>query len=598
MALLHPQLQMPGLNVQLNAQPKECVISRGLYGFYNALDSQHLEWGCKAYVSIPLWSRSRGLFLTIFSGLVTHRELLMMRIMNTITEKPNWEGKVFKQDITGKWRDEIAQSDEDVTPRMMDWIIKELQWKAENLESTGYIQVFDVGVIKSDIAIPEEVREALKQAVQPLENVPTDQKDFHPASEDQVVDLVHPSLFPVIFGRTRVLKDRTIGLQDCLSNMGEGDILPAEPCAESWIYGGAAFSKRFQWLPCEVKLLDDTCQIESYINNAHPVQHKDLYGVVEKIISRVIPLWNQSLSEIKESRIQYESVEYGEHPEPEPEEPEGEDHDEEEFDELHRQWRNSLPLIIPEPGDFQPPSVWETLDLRKQFPKTKLQVIVKLANIELNPDNPTYKGGSWHIEGQLNERICASAIYYYDCENITDSQLAFRQRGMADLMDLGYEQDQHEFLQAVYGFGDEIDGGSNSDITQDLGAVTCKQGRLLTFPNTVQHRVSPFSLADPSKLGHRKILALFLVDPHRRVISSANVPPQREDWGREKAQVVDQVLSQLPLELQNMVESDINPLMTMEEAKEYRLELMKERGLKSEENNSNFEAGNFSLCEH
>ncbi|CAG8107238.1 unnamed protein product [Penicillium salamii] len=581
---------MPGLNVKLDALPK--------YGFYNALDSQYLEWGCKAYVSIPFQSRSRGLFLTIFSDLLTHRELLMMRIMNTITEKPEWEEKVFKEEITGKWRDEIAQSGEDVTPRMMDWIIKELQWTAKNLEKTGYIQVFDVGVIKSDIAIPEDVREALKQAVQPLENVPTDQKDFHPDSEDQVVDLVHPSLFPVIFGRTRVLKDRTIGLQDCLSNMGEGDILPSEPCGESGIYEGEAFSKRFQWLPCEVKLLDDTCQIESYINNAHPVQHKDLYEVLEKIISRVIPLWNQSLSENTDSRIKYESVEYGEHPDPEPQESEGEDHDEEEFDEIHGKWRSALPLIIPEPGEFQPPIVWESLDLRKHFPKTKLQVIVKLANIELNPDNPTYKGGSWHIEGQLNERICASAIYYYDCENITDSQLAFRQRGMADLMHLGYEQDQHEFLQAVYGFGDEIDGSSNNDITQDLGAVTCKQGRLITFPNAVQHRVSPFALADPSKPGHRKILALFLVDPHRRIISSANVPPQREDWGCEKAQVVDQLLSQLPLELQNMVESDINPLMTMEEAKKHRLELMKERGLKSEENNSNFEAGNFSLCEH
>ncbi|CAG7942647.1 unnamed protein product [Penicillium salamii] len=552
---------------------------KGQYGFYNALDSQYLEWGCKA-------------------DLLTHRELLMVRIMNTITEKPNWEEKVFKEEITGKWRDEIAQSGEDVTPKMMDWIIKELQWTAKNLEKTGYIRVFDVGVIKSDTAIPEDVREALKQAVQPLENVPTDQKDFHPDSDDKVVDLVHPSLFPVIFGRTRVLKDRILGLQDCLSHMGEGDILPSEPCAEREIYEGDAFSKRFQWLPCEVKLLDDTCQIESYINNAHPVQHKDLYGVLEKIISRVIPLWNQSLSEITDSRIGHQKLKYGEHPDPEPQEPEGEDYDEDEFYETYQKWRNALPLIIPEPGEFKPRNVYEDLDLRKHFPKTNLQVIVKLANIELSPDNPTYKGGSWHIEGQLNERICASAIYYYDCKNITENQLAFRQRGMSDLMDLEYEQNQHEFLQAVYGFDDEIHGGSNNDITQDLGAVTCKQGRLITFPNAVQHRVSPFSLADLSKPGHRKILALFLVDPHRRIISTANVPPQREDWGREKANVVDQVLSNLPMELQNMVESDLHPLMTMEEAKEHRLELMKERGLKSEENNGNFERGDFSLCEH
>jgi len=47
---------------------------------------------------------------------------------------------------------------------------------------------------------------------------------------------------------------------------------------------------------------------------------------------------------------------------------------------------------------------------------------------ELSPEKPNYDGGSWHVEGQLNEQICASALYYYDCENITESHLAFRQR--------------------------------------------------------------------------------------------------------------------------------------------------------------------------
>jgi hypothetical protein len=197
-----------------------------------------------------------------------------------------------------------------------------------------------------------------------------------------------------------------------------------------------------------------------------------------------------------------------------------------------------------------------------------------------------------------NERICATAIYYYDSENITENTLAFRQRGMEDMIDIGYEQCQFQFLQAIYGFNDEVIGNGDTDVTQNIGAVVCKEGRLLTFPNTVQHRVSSFSLADPSKPGHRKILALFLVDPHRRVISSANVPPQRDDWGDERQNAVDQALSQLPRELRDIVQSGMEPLISMEKAKEYRLELMEERGLKSEENNEKFEIGDFSLCEH
>lgn len=197
-----------------------------------------------------------------------------------------------------------------------------------------------------------------------------------------------------------------------------------------------------------------------------------------------------------------------------------------------------------------------------------------------------------------NERICATAIYYYDNENITENSLAFRHRGMADMLEFGYEQGQFQFLQTIFGFDDTVQGDSDDNVTQDLGAVSCKEGRLLTFPNTVQHQVSPFSLADPSKPGHRKILALFLIDPHRRIISSANVPPQREDWADERDNAVDQVLSRLPRELQDFVQSDLDHSLTMKEAKEYRLELMKERGLHSKRNNRQFERGDFSLCEH
>lgn len=46
-------------------------------------------------------------------------------------------------------------------------------------------------------------------------------------------------------------------------------------------------------------------------------------------------------------------------------------------------------------------------------------MIVKLANIMLTPEKPTYSGGVWHVEGMNNEHIVASGIYYYDSENIS-----------------------------------------------------------------------------------------------------------------------------------------------------------------------------------
>lgn len=165
---------------------------------------------------------------------------------------------------------------------------------------------------------------------------------------------------------------------------------------------------------------------------------------------------------------------------------------------------------------------------------------------------------------------------------------------------MGYEQSRHDFLQQVYGFGPETDGYSDCPVTQDLGDISCHEGRLLTFPNVLQHRVAPFELADKTKPGHRKILALFLVDPNIRIISTANVPPQRADWVAERDQLRAELLERkLPVELQQMVLKDVDDIpITMEEAKQYREELMEERRAVQDEQSDMFAIGNFSLCEH
>ncbi|KAB8276593.1 hypothetical protein BDV30DRAFT_235665 [Aspergillus minisclerotigenes] len=368
----------------------------------------------------------------------------------------------------------------------MALVIKELQWKAEILNKTGYVRFFDVGVIKSDTVISKDLQEALKERVRPLNDAPGYQEDHHPRSDHKVFDLVHPSLFPVIYGRTHVLPDRVIELDDCIGSMGQGELLPVPPDEEVYVYpyyktpykaNVPLLSQKFQWLPCDVELTESGCRIVSYINNLHPMKHRGLY-----------------------------------------------DAEEDAYYELLEAWDASRPIILPEPGEFRPheETEYKRVDLRKEFPGQRIQVIVKLANIELTPESPEYEGGSWHIEGQLNERIAASAIYYYDSENITPSTLSFRRHGRSDFWGVWYQQ-RHEFLQAVFGFGNDTSGYGETNVTQELGSVLCQEGRLLTFPNTVQHRVSSFSLADRSKPGHRKILALFLVDPHRRIISSANV---------------------------------------------------------------------------
>ncbi|KAF5529834.1 WD40 repeat-like-containing protein [Fusarium napiforme] len=63
------------------------------------------------------------------------------------------------------------------------------------------------------------------------------------------------------------------------------------------------------------------------------------------------------------------------------------------------------------------------------------EVIVKLASIYLILLNPNYQGGSWHTEGQINEYICSTALFYFDNESITDSYIDFRTVANAKKLD-------------------------------------------------------------------------------------------------------------------------------------------------------------------
>lgn len=283
-------------------------------------------------------------------------------------------------------------------------------------------------------------------------------------------------------------------------------------------------------------------------------------------------------------------------------------------------WEESIRKAVqPEPGSFQTPEEVNAqrnspdqyydhdfnrqmprlgVDIRRDYSKRGLQVIVKLANIELTPENPQYNGGSWHVEGQLNEHICATALYYYDSENITDSRLAFRQQSAWDDADeISYPQSVHGWLTEV--FGCEQDGPA----MQDVGAILCREGRLITFPNILQHQVQPFKLSDPTKPGHRKILALFLVDPGIRIISTANVPPQQKDWWSEhinnQMTRSGKALGKLSNELKDKIVEEVDDFpISMEKAKELRLDLMAERSVFVSAHEDVFQQHTFNLCEH
>ena len=105
---------------------------------------------------------------------------------------------------------------------------------------------------------------------------------------------------------------------------------------------------------------------------------------------------------------------------------------------------------------------------------------------------------------------------------------------------------------------------------------------MIVFPNVLQHRISSFKLADPSQPGHRKLLAMYLVDPHVRILSTAHVPTQQKDWWAEEVRKLDW-FERWPLELfDRMIEYVDGFPLSWPEADDIRIELMQERSSMNE----------------
>ena len=268
--------------------------------------------------------------------------------------------------------------------------------------------------------------------------------------------------------------------------------------------------------------------------------------------------------------------------------------------------------------------------LRDRYASQGLQVIVKMATVELTPEKPIFPDDEWHVEGQMNEHIVGTAIYYLDSENVTPSRLRFRMQTSHEQEDMGVGQDSHQWMERVYGnkLGDR-------SCLQSYGDVETREGRLLAFPNVFQHRVSPLELADPTKPGHQRIIVLWLVDPEMRVIITANVPPQQRDWwlGSAFAEMKDseaaampsevaQIILErtggggksklakalgeprrglLPVEIMDMIREELGGgqfLMSVEEAREHREKLVEERSAFQDDAQREWNSESYSFCAH
>ncbi|KAK6522407.1 hypothetical protein TWF281_002969 [Arthrobotrys megalospora] len=581
-----------------------------------------------------------------------YREACIRRFSAAIRNKPNWTEKILDRRLFAKWLRETKEADS--YPRGhktliwekddIDFVYEELteRYKPYVEACGGRLEPDIDGVWRCDNFLDEKSRQDLIDAIATLENIPGDQKDWHPGSNNTVLNLVHPSLWPIVYGRT-------IG--------SDGEALQHPNGKSGWT------SKEFCWLPSEFEIsADGKTKIASYVNNLSTPEQKHLfYPILEEIFNKLLPLFNHVLANLRDksydplrvernyyySRLkkllqkahdrrwerllkQFEEgrqltvklhksdpdeeyYEYSDDENLQSEDNRSENSDEEDdygndcyaVRDLGCLWDREM---------WRPPPlhIREAVKLEGQTAR----VIVKLANIVLTPENPKNDGGTWHVEAMENERIVSTGIYYYSQENITESKLAFRKE-----VGLG-KPDEYEWL------GDEFDDEEGNETwrwnnkdapreqdweiqydmnildqpNQDLGAVETKENRAIAFPNIFQHKVQPFELIDKSKAGYRKILVFFLCDPTsgHNIPTTKTVAPQQPEPREELIQILNNgPVGNLPPEIYQSIMGQLPPVISKEEALENRRKLMMERGRITRKSGERLgRSTSYHLCEH
>ncbi|MFI6898312.1 DUF4246 domain-containing protein, partial [Streptomyces sp. NPDC050256] len=379
----------------------------------------------------------------------TLRELQMMQCSSHIRAKPGWFDKMNDADIVARWTQEAVS--QGLTEAQVGHVLAELAHYAALRDGRTGIEVSAVdGVWQSDTLVDDTLGSRLREAVRVLEQVPEAEQDWHPGSDGQVLDLVHPSLFCLV-------REVSGAPERAWQN-------PTER------YAKYEFSDTFQWLPTDVDVsADGDVSFRSYVNNVHPEAHHELASVLPDLLGRVRPLFEKVLTDLRHPRpLRIEADPYGWY-DSEPEYPDESSFSDDgayaqavdAWEEAQEDWWENRRPVVPDAPVFVAPEVPDAsarVDLRGR----RLQVIVKLATLHLTPDKPEYSGGSWHVEGMLNERIVSTAIYYWDSENITESRLSFR----AALDDPRYEQNDDNGLREVYGLEDE------DALNQTLGSAS------------------------------------------------------------------------------------------------------------------------------
>jgi hypothetical protein len=329
----------------------------------------------------------------------------------------------------------------------------------------------------------------LKSLYREVQNLITKKKYFyHPGSNKQVLDIVHPSLYPFV---EDISKFDTSPTNSQLNSF--------KPTTDYW--NRPYEHSKYQMLPSEFYINSSgKCQIKSYINNL-PKSETKLYQLIEKLFEQVLPKFEKIWSYI--NSIKLYDAEIG---------PSFEDID-----------------------DSSCQSKLKLLSLKNK----NLQVITKITTTKLDNGNIE---GAWHVEGMSHEHIVASCVCVLHQDEYLKADLQFRRRFTiceGQKIEQGASQVREEFMYNYFTEPNYLKSPKKIDSPfKDLiplGQVSTQTGTLTLFPNSHIHKLDLSSTCSGQE---RTVIVFWLVNPEVGVISTQDIKPQQQDsyWSQKIAE--------------------------------------------------------------
>ncbi|KAJ2253773.1 hypothetical protein GGI13_002517 [Coemansia sp. RSA 455] len=513
-------------------------------------------------------------------------ERRMRQMSSSIRSKPDWIETINDATTRAGWTAEAEAKR--LTDVEFAYVLDELAYYASlHLPGSNIRLSAADGVWFSDALVDAETTNELKDYAAFLESVPDRQKDWHPNEQSRVLNLVDPSLYPLIYSCSRlcrqtstlshaILKPEKVGefpgsLDEWRKALHVGEDGESDYYLPIWDWRyGTYVSEKFSWLPSEFRIDGNgAVTIESYINNLHPVKHAALYPVIARVFSKFLPLLEQVVTDLvhpRQPRVKPDPDAYYENDDPLPH-PNDNDYYEE-----FQLWRRYAAFVHPQPEPFVAPT--RPVNPYKLSGR-RLQAIVKMSNIELTSEKPIYGGKDWSVAGLDNERIIATGIFFYDVANIAPTGLLFREA--FDAVDFAADRYDMESVVRAYGIeSDRLEIGY--PVSQELGGVGIRDGQCVVFPNIHQFKVPELELADKTKSGHCKMLTFYFVDPSTRIPSTEIVPPQQQDWWVDDV-VLCEPFRSLPQLVMDGIMAKVDFPISLKEAKKTRPQVHQDKNI-------------------